>query len=579
MENIDVLISGFFDDILSDRQFAELVQWINASEENATAFTVAAADHSNLRDLCHGDLVCNLHSLVSCDSQELDQVCESGLGVDAPNADVAEISGQWKLASARSVFGRRFSLGLPLLTQAGTLAAAMLIGGLAVLIYNQHAVTPATFQSSSLLANADALAPGLHQPQLTPIARLVDFGGDLQTDLVVPRGGCDLQAGQVVTISNGYGNVSFSSGVDLQLEGPLALEVGSATDCRLKYGRLIAKSGVLERFRISTTVATVVVNPSSVVGVATFGEVMNVLVVEGSVEIETPRSAEDALSLQEGDSYRLFFLPNGSVTHGSCELSRDDFPSVKSMGEKHLTVPQQYVQSVEEANPIAYWRFDRVVDEVVLNDVAGGTDLHVYGNLRFREASNNVCVDFGLHADTGFLATREPLFPSSIDDYSIELWANPTHCHSGVLVSIADTLSGFIDPERHGALLEFEGPGYAQWAVGERRRLRFLHRPELSSSAKDGTNLHPQKEYTPGHWHHICAVREGEDLRLFVDGALTASAKDGRELAPGLTLKIGQLYMSVPVRQFAGQIDEVAIYDRALSDDEVQSHYQLVRPE
>jgi hypothetical protein len=39
-----------------------------------------------------------------------------------------------------------------------------------------------------------------------------------------------------------------------------------------------------------------------------------------------------------------------------------------------------------------------------------------------------------------------------------------------------------------------------------------------------------------------------------------------------------QVTDEVTSRLFSGELDEVAIYDRALSDDEVEQHFKLVHP-
>jgi hypothetical protein len=76
----------------------------------------------------------------------------------------------------------------------------------------------------------------------------------------------------------------------------------------------------------------------------------------------------------------------------------------------------------------------------------------------------------------------------------------------------------------------------------------------------------------------VVAVKDGEEMRLYVDGELVAKSNDNTKLSPGLTLLVGQLDRSRDWRRFVGQLDELAIYNRALSDGEIRAHFQLVRP-
>ena len=67
-------------------------------------------------------------------------------------------------------------------------------------------------------------------------------------------------------------------------------------------------------------------------------------------------------------------------------------------------------------------------------------------------------------------------------------------------------------------------------------------------------------------------------MRLYVNGELVADGEDASELPAGLRLLIGRLYPSQSVRPFIGQLDELALYNRALSPEEITHHYRLVRP-
>jgi hypothetical protein len=65
-----------------------------------------------------------------------------------------------------------------------------------------------------------------------------------------------------------------------------------------------------------------------------------------------------------------------------------------------------------------------------------------------------------------------------------------------------------------------------------------------------------------------------------------ASAKDRVVLGSKLHVLMGQLYPKdahdrevMQARLFVGQLDEVALYDRALTKQEIREHFHLARPE
>lgn len=79
-----------------------------------------------------------------------------------------------------------------------------------------------------------------------------------------------------------------------------------------------------------------------------------------------------------------------------------------------------------------------------------------------------------------------------------------------------------------------------------------------------------------GNWHHVAAVYDGTNLYLYVDGTLDASrAASGTITKTSDVLAIGNDTGAPPGYSylFNGLIDEVSIYNRALSSQEIQSIY------
>jgi len=77
-----------------------------------------------------------------------------------------------------------------------------------------------------------------------------------------------------------------------------------------------------------------------------------------------------------------------------------------------------------------------------------------------------------------------------------------------------------------------------------------------------------------GNWHHVVGVAEttNNKLRLYCDGSEVGSGNsyDGTGCSPTTNLQIG--------RDFTGFIDEVAIYNRVLTEEEIKQHYKMGRP-
>ncbi|MBD3282064.1 MAG: hypothetical protein GF387_00405 [Candidatus Portnoybacteria bacterium] len=95
-------------------------------------------------------------------------------------------------------------------------------------------------------------------------------------------------------------------------------------------------------------------------------------------------------------------------------------------------------------------------------------------------------------------------------------------------------------------------------------------------------------DYADGNWHHICGWFNAEstpDKQIFVDGTIVASktAHSGNNLGSGITryglIGTGSEASSFdgdrgPSAWMHGSIDEVRIYNRALSEDEIEALYK-----
>ena len=88
---------------------------------------------------------------------------------------------------------------------------------------------------------------------------------------------------------------------------------------------------------------------------------------------------------------------------------------------------------------------------------------------------------------------------------------------------------------------------------------------------------------TDGEFHHHAFVRQGNTQTLFFDGEIVASASFTRTVGDttDLPLVIGNIYQVPETGDFAfgGIIDEVQVYNRALSDSEVQRIFDADDPD
>jgi len=153
-------------------------------------------------------------------------------------------------------------------------------------------------------------------------------------------------------------------------------------------------------------------------------------------------------------------------------------------------------------------------------------------------------------------------------DVTVELWAKRTAFGGRAWLVMKG--AGHIGTRDAPAvfLLKFNGP------AGSRDYLR------VGFERQDGTNLRFfGPEVTDTDFHHYAYVRFGNRHSMFLDGVLVAERRFSDDDIPGRTdglpLVIGarrtDLDPSGFREYFGGIIDELSIYDKALSDAEIKS--------
>ncbi len=140
------------------------------------------------------------------------------------------------------------------------------------------------------------------------------------------------------------------------------------------------------------------------------------------------------------------------------------------------------------------------------------------------------------------------------------------------------TLSAWIRPLALDGYRNIVGHGY-RWAPNRELALRIFDE-DFEFTAWDGVDHMASAPVPPGdvdNWHHLAGVYDGENYRLYRDGELVVVHPDDYVPAQvDAPWGIGARTATMPPegRYFSGLIDEVRIYDRALSDDEVRALFR-----
>ncbi len=216
----------------------------------------------------------------------------------------------------------------------------------------------------------------------------------------------------------------------------------------------------------------------------------------------------------------------------------------------------KYGKTVWSDTPTAYYRMASA--GTTETDVSGSTNDATYYGGETKGVSSPVTGTGGtavtFDGNEGSVMVSGPV--SNPTTYSEELWFNTTTTNGGKLIGFGNSSNGSRSSsyDRH-VYMETSG--------------------QLTFGVYTGalvTTTSPNS-YNDGKWHYLVATQGADGMKLWVDDQLvgtnpetTAQNYNGYWRVGGDTTWNGTSY-------FAGTIDEVALYDKALSAAQIQAHW------
>ena len=186
------------------------------------------------------------------------------------------------------------------------------------------------------------------------------------------------------------------------------------------------------------------------------------------------------------------------------------------------------------------------------NDESGnGNHGTVYGATlttdRFGNVSNAYSFNgVNTYIDMGVLNINLPV--------TVSLWFN-----SSSINALYDTLLGWNDPEDTGIQIMGNGDGKMRFRIGSNME------DVISQSTIDGDGI----------WHLVTITRENDVMKAYVDGVLEVTSNPSSLIVNAHKLYFGKSFQPDNFNEyFNGKIDDVRIYNRALSEVEIQELYQ-----
>jgi hypothetical protein len=222
-----------------------------------------------------------------------------------------------------------------------------------------------------------------------------------------------------------------------------------------------------------------------------------------------------------------------------------------------------YVAAVLADSPIAYWRFEEQGGELK-NEIDQSPDGTPEGNVGYRVPG---AVGFGLRFDGSATVRVGDFFDfAGPDEMSIEVWAK------------ADRPVGGFDFQhlvhKRVPVLGADPPtvanGYSLSIDGADGLLNFTR-------VQDGEYRHAKEPMLFDELTYFVATFEDNISTLYFNGALVTT-KDNAGIVLEATSEPFRIGGGEEALKFEGMLDEVAIYDKALTLGQIEAHYHAAKP-
>ena len=204
------------------------------------------------------------------------------------------------------------------------------------------------------------------------------------------------------------------------------------------------------------------------------------------------------------------------------------------------------------------------VDSVNGNDGSGAaTPIPVIGMVNGAQFFNGT--------DTGINVPADDSFNWAFDaSFSIEYWIKRTNAaFAGIEVIVGRDDGATSDMQWWAGL----------WADGKAAFVLLATNGTGTGSRVTGEFLEGDDDLTDGEWHHVAVVRDSasKENRLYVDGVLNdwvVIAYDDGEGFDSATSNLNMGWLNLLAGfHYNGTLDEVAIYDRVLTANEILKHF------
>jgi hypothetical protein len=220
---------------------------------------------------------------------------------------------------------------------------------------------------------------------------------------------------------------------------------------------------------------------------------------------------------------------------------------------------------------------------VLTGNEAGLQAYYDFNNVLFngqnRVVSNN-CTTTGIALDgISFGTAATPAFSCATPgftepDCNITLvnGDNVTIPHNSALALTQFTVAAYIKTNQTNAVTDYRRVVYKEGAGAGQNYSLSVHNGRAEIQFNNATTVFSSIDVTDNLWHYIVGTYDGVTLKIYVDGTLSGSLATTNVPSTSVSndLFIGQ--NGAGGEQFIGKLDEISIWDRALTATEISTN-------
>jgi hypothetical protein len=258
-----------------------------------------------------------------------------------------------------------------------------------------------------------------------------------------------------------------------------------------------------------------------------------------------------------GQPLQLGRLPGGNYVDGTVdEVAVYGSALSEARIQAHYIAGRAYRDVVLDSTPVSYWRLGESSGTSAADEMNAHNGTYTNGPTLAKSGAiagnQNTAVSFdGVddHVTTGDLSVCEGT------NFSIEAWAKGTSATTNLWI----TSEGSTSTNNPICGLVHEGTN-----------ARFYVRDNAGTAT---TPTGSTGTFNDDNWHHLVGVRSGNTFTLYVDGAQAAQTTATLGAIAVDTSAIGALKRAAVGNYYPGTVDDVAIYNTALSATQAKLHY------